>query len=171
MTIDPDACLPPEQRWTWDHPVGPRWLLSGEVGFDDSHDDLPLALCADIEGVFVDLPPRPRERFTLVGCTPAGALADLLDRLPADALGTERAWLGNVSLTSPATPTGTSSTWWEHLDDVVVLAQRPSATTPGTVDVDLDGFVHLNDRTDAVARPRGIDEFVLLCEDEGAGST
>ncbi|MEO3926828.1 hypothetical protein ABGB07_23590 [Micromonosporaceae bacterium B7E4] len=67
----------------------------------------PLALCAEIEGVFVDLPPRPRERFALVGCTPECALADLLDRLPAEASGTDRAWLGDVSITAPAAPAGT----------------------------------------------------------------
>jgi hypothetical protein len=38
-----------------------------------------VALCADIDGLFVDLPPRPRERFTLVGCVPGGALALLLN--------------------------------------------------------------------------------------------
>ncbi|GAB3899114.1 hypothetical protein GCM10029964_084570 [Kibdelosporangium lantanae] len=161
--------LPPERRrWTWEHPAGPRWLLCGDVGVDDfEDDDTPLALCAEIDGLFVDLPPRPRERFTLVRCTPAGVLADLLDRLPAEALGTERAWLGNISLTAPAPPPGTSPSWWgEELCDVVVLAQRPNATTAGTVDIDLDGVVRLNDRTDAVVRPRGVDEFVLHGGDE-----
>jgi hypothetical protein len=59
-------------------------------------DDLALALCAEIDGLFVDLPPRLRERFTLVGCTAGGGLADVLDRLPPEALGTERAWLGDI---------------------------------------------------------------------------
>lgn len=164
MATKPDAGLPPEQRrWTWEHLARPRWLLCGDIDFDDSHDDIPLGLCAEIEGLFVDLPPRPRERFTLVGCAPAGVLADLLDRLPAEALGTERAWLGNISLTAPAAPRDTSPSWWgEDLGDVVVLGQRPNATMPGTVDIDLDGFVRLNDRTDAVVCPRGVDEFVLL---------
>ncbi|MEV6815772.1 hypothetical protein [Micromonospora sp. NPDC051296] len=49
-------------------PVGPRWLLLGDVGLEGSDEiDIPLGLCAAIEGMFVDLPPRPRERFTLVG--------------------------------------------------------------------------------------------------------
>jgi len=113
-----------------------------------------LALCAQTEGLFVDLPPRPRERFTLVGCTPDGALADLLDRLPAEALGTERAWLGDISITTPPPRPGTPPSWWgEDLGDVVVLAQQPNLAMPETVDIDLDGFVHVHDRTDAVARP------------------
>ncbi|NUT47401.1 MAG: hypothetical protein HOV94_08840 [Saccharothrix sp.] len=37
---------------------------------------------------------------------------------------------------------------------------------PGTVDIDLDGFVQVHDRTDEVARPGGLDEFVLLGRDE-----
>jgi hypothetical protein len=52
------------------HPVGARWLLRGDVGFDRVYEDIPLALCAQIDGLFVDLPPRPRERFTLVGAHP-----------------------------------------------------------------------------------------------------
>src|SRR5262249_52267225 len=80
---------------------------------------------------------RLRERFTLVGCTPGGALADLLDRLPAEALGTEQAWLGGGSLMAPAPPPGLPPSWWgEDLGDVVVLAQRPSITVPETVDID-----------------------------------
>ncbi|NUT98926.1 MAG: hypothetical protein HOY78_43685 [Saccharothrix sp.] len=37
---------------------------------------------------------------------------------------------------------------------------------PGTVDVDLDGFVRVHDRTDAVVRPGGVDGFVLLSADD-----
>jgi hypothetical protein len=141
--------------------------LLGDVGFQGTYeDDIPLALCAEIEGLFVDLPPRPRERFTLVGCTPDGALADLLALLPTEALGTERAWLGNISLTEPSPPPGAAPSWWgEDLGDAVVVAHRPNITIPGTVDIDLDGLVHVYERTDAVARPSDINEFVLLGRD------
>jgi RNAse (barnase) inhibitor barstar len=157
---------PERRRWTWEHPVGPRWLLLGDVGFEGSYeDDIPLALCAEIEGLFVDLPPRLRERFTLVGCTPQGALADLLDRLPTGASGTGQTWLGDVWITAP--PPGAPPSWWgEDLGDITVLAHRPNATMPGTVDVDLEGFVHVYDRTDAVPRPAGVTGFVLLGRDE-----
>lgn len=164
-----DAGLPLERRrWKWEHPVGPRWLLLGDVGFESSYEiDVPLALCAEIEGLFVDLQPRPRERFTLVGCAPAGALADLLNRLPAETLGTEQAWLGDVAVTAPAPTPGTPPSWWgEDLVDVVVLAQRPNLTMPETMDIDLDGFVHVDDRTDAVPRDGDVTEFVLLSRDE-----
>ncbi|HWO59915.1 MAG TPA: hypothetical protein VNO31_07775 [Umezawaea sp.] len=65
MTTSGDTGPP----WTWEHPVGVRWLLAGDVDFEDAYDDVPLALCVEVEGLFVDLPPRPRERFTLLGCT------------------------------------------------------------------------------------------------------
>ncbi|WP_243709312.1 barstar family protein [Micromonospora sp. 15K316] len=170
----PGADLPPEQRrWTWKHPDRPRWLLLGEVGLDWSCEtDEPLALCAEIEGLFVDLPPRPREQFTLVGCTPAGALAELLDRLPAEALGTERAWLDAVWITAPPPPPGIPPGWWgEYLADVVVIAQRPNITMPETVNLDLEGFVHVYDRTEAVTRPGDVTEFVLLGPDERSYGT
>ncbi|KKK04810.1 hypothetical protein LQ51_16855 [Micromonospora sp. HK10] len=139
-------------------------MLLGDVGFDSVYeDDVPLAVCVEIEGLFVDLPPRPRERFTLVGCAPDGALADLLDRLPAEDLGTERAWLGDVAITEPAPSPGISPSWsGEDLGDVVVLGHRPSRARVGTVDIDLDGFVHVHNRTDALVRPGKVAEFVVL---------
>ena len=137
------------------------------MGFEGGYeDDIPLALCARVDGLFADLPPRPRERFRFVGCRPSGALADLLDRLSAGALGTHEAWLGDVSIAAPPPPPGMPPSWWgEDLGDVVVVAGRPSATVPGTVDIDLSGFVHVYDRTDAVVRPRNVAEFVLRGRD------
>ena len=139
--------------------AGRRWLLLGDVGFDDGHDDIPLGRCVEIEGLFADLPPRPREQFTLVGCAPEGALAELLHRLPAEALGTDQAWLGDVAVTEPPPSPGWPG---EDLGDVIVLGRRDSTRMPGTVDVDLDGFVVVHDRTDAVRRPHDISDFVLL---------
>ncbi|MGW0504092.1 barstar family protein [Micromonospora sp. NPDC003241] len=167
------VCLPEQRRWTWERSGGLRWLLLGGVGVEGSdEDDIPLAVCAEIEGLFVDLPPRRRERFTLVGCVPDGVLADLLDRLPAEALGTERAWLGDISVMALARPPDTPPSWWgEDLGDVVVLAQRPSPTMPEAVDVDLDGFVHVYDRTDAVVRPGGVNEFALSGRDDAPYGT
>jgi hypothetical protein len=47
-----------------------------------------------------------------------------------------------------------------------VLARRPSITVPATLDIDLEGSVHVYDRTDAVVRPADVSEFVLLSPDE-----
>jgi RNAse (barnase) inhibitor barstar len=160
--------LPEQRRWEAEHAAGLRWLLLGDVGFNDTYDDdTPLGMCVEIEGLFVDLPPRPREHFTLVGCRPEGVLADLLDRLSAEALGTDQAWLGDVAITEPEPPPGTPPRWsGEYLGDVIVLGQRPSIIVPGTLDVDLNGFVNVYDRTDAVQRPGQVTEFVLSGGDQ-----
>jgi RNAse (barnase) inhibitor barstar len=107
------------------------WLL-----VDD--DEAPVAECAEIDGLFAALPPRPRERFTLIGCEPEDALAGRL---------------GNVWLTPAGAEPGDLG---EYLCGLVVGERRPSQVVPGTVDIDLDGFVHVYDRTDAVPdRPPG----------------
>jgi RNAse (barnase) inhibitor barstar len=164
VTDGPEVSMPEQRSWTGEHVAGFRWLLLGDVGLDGTYDDdTPLGLCVEIEGLFADLPPRPREHFTLVGCRPEGTLADLLDRLPAEALGTDQAWLGDVAITEPPPPPGVPPVWLgEYLGDVIVLGQRPSIGMPGTVDIDLSGFVDVYDRTDAVTRPHGTSQFVLL---------
>jgi len=40
--------------------------------------DEPWGTCVEVEGVFVDPEPPLRERFTLVGCQPAGGLAEAI---------------------------------------------------------------------------------------------
>ncbi|GAA2586134.1 hypothetical protein GCM10010435_75370 [Winogradskya consettensis] len=120
----------------------PRWSLAGT-------DDVLLAVCADIDGLFADLPPRPRERFTLLGCEPAGALR-------------EGAWLGNVWLLARPDHAAMLRDWGgEQLVDTAVLGHRPSAGSPGLVDVDLEGLVSVYDRTDNVDRPDDVTGFVL----------
>jgi hypothetical protein len=124
-------------------------------------------MCVEIEGLFVDLPPRPREHFTLVGCRPEGVLADVLDQLSAEALGPDQAWLGDVAVTEPEPPPGTPPCWWgEDLGDVIVLGQRPCTILPGALDVDLRGFVRVYDRTDAVERSGEVTQFVLSGGDQ-----
>jgi RNAse (barnase) inhibitor barstar len=153
--------LPEVRRRETEHAAGLRWLLLGDVG-------IPLGMCVEVEGLFVDLPPRPREHFTLVGCMPEGVLADLLDRLSAEALGTDQAWLGDVAITEAEPSPG----WWgENLGVVTVLGQRPSIIVPGAVDVDLNGFVRVDDRTDAVERPGKVTEFVLVGRDQARYGT
>jgi hypothetical protein len=126
-----------------------RWLLRGTVGGGDGDDDeAPIAECREIDGLFVDLPPRPRESFTLVGCMPEGALATCSD---GDRLG--NVWLATGPIDG------------EELCDVVVRGRRPSDTVPDAVDIDLDGFVDVYDRTAAIHRPRNITGFLLTGPD------
>ncbi|MBO2465240.1 barstar family protein [Actinomadura violacea] len=158
---------PWQRRWTWDRRFPPRWLLVGYTGTPQFPGDDALALCADIEGLFVDLPPRPRERFTLLGCVPDGALASLLNSVASDTAGAERAWLGDLWLSArPDDPAARRGWIGEQLLDVTVLDHRPSKTSPERVDIDLEGLVDVDDRTDGVARPDDVTGFVLSGPDD-----
>lgn len=91
---------PWQRRWAWDRRVPPRWLLVGHIGTPQYPGEDAVALCADIDGLFVDLPPRPRERFTLLSCVADGALASLLNDRASRTAETEWAWLGNLWLSA-----------------------------------------------------------------------
>ncbi|WP_433170852.1 barstar family protein [Actinoallomurus sp. CA-150999] len=155
---------PWQRRWRWNRRVSPRWLLVGHTGTPQFPDDEALALCADIDGLFMDLPPRPRERFTLLGCMPDGALASILDSMPASP---EGAWLGNLWVSARPDDPATRRGWiGEELLDVTVLDHRPSETSPGCVDIALEGLVGVYDRTDGVDRPDDVTGFVLSGRDD-----
>ncbi|TDD45565.1 hypothetical protein E1263_38395 [Kribbella antibiotica] len=80
--------------------------------------------------------------------------------------------MGNLYVAAPPPPPDTAPIWWgEDLTDLVVRAHRPSPTVPGTFDIDLDGFVHVYDRTDAVERNDDVTEFVLMSPDEAPYGT
>ncbi|GAA4623311.1 hypothetical protein GCM10023196_019000 [Actinoallomurus vinaceus] len=158
---------PWQRRWTWNRRVSPRWLLVGHTGTPQYPDEDALALCADIDGLFIDLPPRPRERFTLLGCMPDGALASILDRVTTGTAGPERAWLGNLWVSARSDDPATRHGWiGEELLDVTVLDHRPSETSPGRVDIELEGLVGVYDRTDGVDRPDDVTGFVLSGPDD-----
>ncbi|GIH97745.1 barstar family protein [Planobispora siamensis] len=137
-----------DQVWAWDQDVPLRWLLidEGSSGVDGS--DVPMALCADIDGLFVEPEPLPAaEHYTLIGCDPAGPLRETL----AD-VGTGRAWLGDIVLDPvhdpqrrPAgcQPYDPGCSCMEELLDVTVLGRRPSAEGPGLVDLDLRGHLRI----------------------------
>ncbi|MBF9129137.1 hypothetical protein I0C86_09100 [Plantactinospora sp. S1510] len=119
-----------DRLWRWDRDVPLRWLLVDEHADDPG---LVLGVCAEIDGLFVDLTPPPEpERYTLLGCEPAGRLRAALDRIDTDG-----AWLGNLVL-DPIRPADEDDGFLlEHLLDVVLLGHRPSDLAPGLVDIDL----------------------------------
>lgn len=153
---------PWQRRWTWDRRFPPRWLLVGFTGTPQFPSDDALALCADIDGLFVDLPPRPRERFTLLDCVPDGALASVLNSPASTTAGSERAWLGTLWLSArPDDPAARRGWIGEQLLDVTVVGHRPSKTSPEHLDIDLEGLADVQDRTDGVARPDDVTGLVL----------
>ncbi|WUH98530.1 barstar family protein [Spirillospora sp. NBC_00431] len=169
MTTDRQgrADRPWERRWAWGHQVPPRWLLVGHTGTPQFPDDDAVAVCADIDGLFADLPPRPWERFSLLGCAPDGVLASILAGLTP-----ERAHLGNLWITAePGDPAARRGWTGEQLLDVTVLGHRPSETAPGRVDVDLEGLADVDDRTDGVTRPEDVTGFLLIDHDDAPCGT
>ncbi|MGI5324874.1 hypothetical protein [Actinomadura nitritigenes] len=158
---------PWQRRWTWEQRFPPRWLLVGFTGTPQFPGEDALALCADIDGLFVDLPPRPRERFTLLGCVPDGALASALDSMASDNAGPERTWLGNLWLSARPDDPGARRGWiGEQLLDVTVLGHRPSKTSSQHLDIDLEGLADVHDRADGVARPDDVTGWVLSGPDD-----
>lgn len=136
--------------WTWNQGIPLRYALVDNYEMDATEEDEPLAACADVQGLFVDLPPAERERFTLRGCAPAGALRDALSPL-----GDEPAWFGNIVVDVVHGPQRTAPpdcrqysdahcSCMQELLDVVVVGHRPSALGTDLVDVDLDGLVRID---------------------------
>jgi hypothetical protein len=123
-----------------------------------------VGLCVDVVGMFEDAPPRPRERFRLVGCLPTGGLASSgaavhSGRGVGDAAATR---LGNIWISAMPDDRATRRGWvGVQLLDVNVLEQRPSASAPGRYDIDLEVLVDVRGRTSGGWRPGDITEFVL----------
>ncbi|GAB3141686.1 hypothetical protein [Microbispora hainanensis] len=148
--------------WTRDRPL--RWLLI------DEYTDTPgiaMGVCADIDGLFAAPEPLPEpERFTLLGCDPAGPLREALDAAPAPhGVG---AWLPTVMLDPQRPPphgcerydTGCSCS--EELFDVEVLGHRPSSEGHGLVDVELRGRLRILPETHwPPAQPPEAQSFLL----------
>nr|BFE33577.1 hypothetical protein GCM10010200_058280 [Actinomadura rugatobispora] len=145
--------------------VAPRWLLVGHTGTPQYPDEEAVAVCADIDGLFVDLPPRPRERFTLLGCVPDGVLTAALDR-PTQNPDPEGAWAGDLWVSAKPDDPAVRRGWLgERLLDVIVLGHRPSRDWPGRVDLELEGLADVDDRTDGIARPDDVTGFALTDPD------
>ncbi|WP_106403270.1 barstar family protein [Actinocorallia populi] len=154
----------------WDQKVPLRWLLVDEGGADDS--DVPVALCAEIDGLFVEPEPPPvPEHYTLIGCEPAGSLREALLRADSD-----RAWLAGIVLDPVHDPRKPSPdgcqrydfgcSCMEELCDVTVLNRRSSQDGTGLVDIDLRGYLRILPETRwPPARPPAAQAFLLTGSD------
>ncbi len=150
------------------------WLLVDEDGDDADGQEVPLALCVDIDGLFVDPEPAPAaEHCTLIGCEPAGALRDTSPNGP------DHAWLASIILDpvhAPERPPPRVYQSYAHgcscaeeLCDVTVLGHRPSRAGAGLVDIDLRGYLQiLPEYHWPPARPPAARAFLLS---DGDGST
>lgn len=115
--------------WGRDFPV--RYLLEREYYDDEDEKAGDLwGRCADVEGLFMDPPPLPREVLTLRGCPRESVLARAV-RQSTDPV----RLLGDVGLTiHPEDPTTDSPRFW-NLENVAVLACRPAPGDPDRVDI------------------------------------
>jgi hypothetical protein len=155
--------------------VAPMWLLvdDGSDGVDG--EEVPLALCVDIDGLFVDPEPPPSpEHYMLIGCEPAGALRGALP-----SIGSDQAWLASIVLDpvhDPERPPpcgcqryAQGCSCMKELCDVTVLGHRPSQVGPGLVDFDLRGYLRILPEDHwPPARPPAAQAFLLS---DGDGST
>ncbi|MFD8693587.1 barstar family protein [Kitasatospora purpeofusca] len=109
---------------TWGHGFPVKYLL-GQV---DAELEIEYwGRCADVDGLFVDPVPPPREVLTIRGCNPEGPWHDVIAR-PGEATRS----LGTLEV----------AIWDEHqpqfvwdLVDTVVIAHWPNAADPGLVDI------------------------------------
>ncbi|WP_346535788.1 barstar family protein [Micromonospora sp. DPT] len=132
-----DGLTPPDRRWRWDKPVTLRWLLVDEYSMGEQ--DAAVAICADIEGVFVDTP-SAAHAATLLGCLPQPPLQRALDALargagsPGGALHRRRI---NASLHSVAEDGVATRAVGAYLQ-ASVAGVRPSTLGHGLLDVTVD---------------------------------
>ncbi|MGW2022382.1 hypothetical protein [Streptomyces decoyicus] len=100
-----------------------KYLL---VRADDEGEDELWGRCANVDGLFVEPVPPPREVLTFRGCTPAGPLREAVSRP-----GETTAPLGNGYV---EVSDDTQMDWWELLDAApsrVALRPRGQACGPG----------------------------------------
>ncbi|MFF4098567.1 barstar family protein [Streptomyces sp. NPDC001903] len=113
-----------EDHATWDQIFPVRYLLTRQDA--DLESDF-WGRCADVEGLFADPVPPPRELLTLRGCTPAGPWQAVL-AFPDEATRS----LGNLDV-DVSDERGPQFAW--TLVDTVVISHSPNATDPNLVDV------------------------------------
>ncbi|RKS76736.1 barstar (barnase inhibitor) [Actinomadura pelletieri DSM 43383] len=158
-----------------EQPVAPRWLLVDDERDEESAQERSLALCVDIDGLFVEPAPAPvAELYTLIGCEPAGTLRDVLSLI-----GTDQAWLASIILDpvhDPERPLPRGCQRYSHgcscmeeLCDVTVIGQRPSPAGSGLMDIDLRGYLRILPEDHwPPARPPAAQAFVLSDTDGSA---
>ncbi|GAA1222890.1 hypothetical protein GCM10009665_11410 [Kitasatospora nipponensis] len=113
--------------WERDFPV--RYLLVREDS--DGEEGVLWGRCAEVEGLFMDPPPLPREVLTLRGCPRESLLvqAVVAGAEPVRLLGD-----GMLSI-EPVDPSNDGPARFWDLEDTAVLAQWPTPGDPGCVDI------------------------------------
>ncbi|WP_329447559.1 barstar family protein [Streptomyces sp. NBC_01426] len=137
---------PWHERWNRRRDVPLRYVLVEERDHGEDGRDAPysfgyavLAKCAEVEGLFAELPPptAPREQLTLFSCAPSG-------RLRAAVAGADRGRVGDLRI--GVTLRGLPVDGWTHgLSDAVVVAHRPGSEDPSRIDITVEATVRTPD--------------------------
>ncbi|MCX4808611.1 barstar family protein [Streptomyces sp. NBC_01214] len=114
--------------WERDFPV--RYLLVRD-DISGEEEGVLWGRCAEVEGLFMDAPPLPREVLTLRGCPRESLLVQAVadSAQPVQLLGD-----GMLSI-EPVDPSNDGPALFWDLEDTAVLAQWPTPGDPGRVDV------------------------------------
>ncbi|MEU5431287.1 barstar family protein [Streptomyces olivoreticuli] len=116
--------------WIWERNVPLKFILVAE---NDEGAEQLWARCADIDGLFADPEPAPRERLTFLECEPLGPLRAAVDR--PDPTNNQ---LGDlcVEVSNNERPVE----WWE-LSNTVVLAHQANVRNPSLLDIVVEAEV------------------------------
>lgn len=146
-------------KWSWDQDIPPRYALT------DADEEVRWGMCAGIDGLFVDPPPRGREQVTLLGCAPAGTLRDALARP-----GTAPARLHSLRLgPSPDDDPFKPDVVW--LRDLRIIGHRRTDDDPALVDLTFDCVVEREcPHEDPPEEPPEASSFDLHVENEPVGT-
>ncbi|MFM9369290.1 barstar family protein [Streptomyces sp. Da 82-17] len=139
----------------------PRYALVAYDPWELEYGDT-WAHCGDVEGLFADPPPPPRERYELLGCAPEGELSAALALARSE--GSAPLGLLTLELLDKA---GRSVGEW-CLQDVRILGARRCARDLTLLDVTVEG-TPFPDQSDYPQRPPLSPGF-RLCGDEPWGT-
>jgi hypothetical protein len=139
-----ERALSVRSGWSWDRSPALRWLLLDE--YTTGEPDTVVALCADIDGLFVDAPSSPPATsppVTLLGCRPEPKLSRALDALARGARthggASRRRWI-TASILSVAED-GSATPVIDGYLGAAVTAAVPSALGEGLLDVTFDAGI------------------------------
>ncbi|MET9611031.1 barstar family protein [Streptomyces sp. NPDC006512] len=119
-----------EERVGWERDFPVRYLLVREDP-EGEEEGLLWGRCADVEGLFVNPPPRPREVLTLRGCP----RESLLVQAVADSAEPVRLLGDGMLSIEPVDPANDGPARFWDLEDTTVLAHWPTPGDPGRVDI------------------------------------
>ncbi|MFG2974481.1 hypothetical protein ACGFYY_16000 [Streptomyces sp. NPDC048331] len=121
-----------EQHVGWERDFPVRYLLvRDDMSGEEEDEGVLWGRCAEVEGLFMDAPPLPREVLTLRGCPRESPLVQAV----ADSAEPVRLLGDGMLSIEPVDPSNDGPARFWDLEDTTVLAQWPTPGVPGRVDI------------------------------------